>query len=252
MKQIVPFNKKIEFNTRIHEITSISLEHSLKTEDKFIVNGEFMLSGEYRINNISVNKEKFNYNVPFNIELDNKYNTDNIIIDIDDFYYNVVQNQYLEINIDVLIDGLLLKEEENIMKDEIISEDIFEEEYEPARENVGINHPVEKQEKISVVESEERDEEVMDLFKEVDGKGVPLEIKEEPIKQLKPIFDSFDEKTETFVTYHVHIVREEDNVESICIKYNITKEELSNYNKIEEIKLGDKIIVPAYNEEKNK
>jgi hypothetical protein len=222
MKKIIPFSKELEFDTKIYEVTSISLEHSLQMRDKDRISGEFVLSGEYRINDISINKEAFNYNIPFNIELDERYITNNVNVDIDDFYYEVIGDKILKVNIDVLVDGL-----------EIIEK---EEEYMGELEEVREDEP----------------EEVMDLFKEVDSKVVPVDIDPDLPKELQPILDTFDEKNETYVTYHVHIVRDNDNVESICLKYNISKDDLSNYNDLSEIKLGDKLIVPAYNNEKNK
>ena len=40
-------------------------------------------------------------------------------------------------------------------------------------------------------------------------------------------------------------MRSEDTIESVMTKYNITKEVLSQYNDLDNIKLGDKIIIPA-------
>ena len=47
----------------------------------------------------------------------------------------------------------------------------------------------------------------------------------------------FEEK---YVTYRVYKVLENDNLDTILTKYSITKEELSEYNDIENIKSGDK------------
>ena len=52
-----------------------------------------------------------------------------------------------------------------------------------------------------------------------------------------------------YVTYKVCIVRENDTIESIVEKYNVSLEEIKKYNTINEIKEGDKIIIPY---EKNK
>ena len=48
----------------------------------------------------------------------------------------------------------------------------------------------------------------------------------------------------SYMTYRVYIVRENDTVESIIDKYNITKEELSKYNVLNNINIGDKLIIP--------
>ena len=63
-------------------------------------------------------------------------------------------------------------------------------------------------------------------------------------KEIKSLFSNMSEE-ETFSTYHVYIMREDDTVESIMTKYSINKEILSQYNDVENIKLGDKIIIPA-------
>ena len=69
MIKIVPFVKDIKFNTKLSEITSISLEHDLKLEDLSVA-GEFIIKGNYKINDISINKEEFNFKVPVYISLD--------------------------------------------------------------------------------------------------------------------------------------------------------------------------------------
>ncbi len=84
---------------------------------------------------------------------------------------------------------------------------------------------------------EKHNEEEKDLFLEVD----------EEVKNMQiPEYKTFDLNNETYVTYNVHIVREEDNIDTICQKYGVSREDLSNYNDISTIKLGDKLIVPTY------
>ena len=50
---------------------------------------------------------------------------------------------------------------------------------------------------------------------------------------------------ETYRAYYVYIVKEEDTIDKILERYKITKEELENYNNIENIKPFDKIIIPT-------
>jgi len=47
-----------------------------------------------------------------------------------------------------------------------------------------------------------------------------------------------------YVTYNVFIVREGDTIESILDKYGIELDELKKYNDLNELKLGDKLIIP--------
>lgn len=67
-------------------------------------------------------------------------------------------------------------------------------------------------------------------------------------ENVKNLFDSFDDSNETYSTYRVCIVKENDTIESIILKYNISKEVLEQYNDISDIKIGDKLIIPSLNE----
>lgn len=76
-----------------------------------------------------------------------------------------------------------------------------------------------------------------DTFKQV-NEPIKLETKEEVINEDK------------YTTYKVYIVEENDTIESICTKYNTTKEELEKYNDLTSFNLKDKIIIPyIFNEE---
>ena len=55
------------------------------------------------------------------------------------------------------------------------------------------------------------------------------------------------QEEEKYVTYRVYKVLENDTVDTILTKYNITKEMLSDYNNIENITTGDKLIIPTTN-----
>ena len=54
------------------------------------------------------------------------------------------------------------------------------------------------------------------------------------------------EGEEKYVTYRVYNVLETDNIDTILTKYNITKEVLADYNNIENLSPGDKLIIPTY------
>ena len=87
MNLIIPFTKDIKFNSSIAEITSISLEHSLHLEKNNLITGEFHLNGEYLMTDTSTDTEVFNYDIPFDIHLDERYIVSNAEIDIYDFQY---------------------------------------------------------------------------------------------------------------------------------------------------------------------
>lgn len=116
MKKIIPYKKELEFNTEVAEITSISLENTLKKASKDYVTGEFVVSGEYKITPTSMETEKFNFELPFDINIDSKYKTDDLTIDIDDFYYELDNNK-MNVNISVLLDNL--EENEELERNEV-------------------------------------------------------------------------------------------------------------------------------------
>jgi hypothetical protein len=70
---------------------------------------------------------------------------------------------------------------------------------------------------------------------------------EERGEEVTSIFNNFSDKDDKYVTYNVHIFRENDDINKLLTKYKISKEELSNYNDLEKINIGSKIIIP-YNE----
>ena len=61
------------------------------------------------------------------------------------------------------------------------------------------------------------------------------------------IFDTIS-NDETFVTYYVYIMRENDTVEAILDKYQVTRDDILQYNDLENLKIGSKIIIPCHNE----
>ncbi|MBQ1496578.1 MAG: hypothetical protein IIZ40_04460 [Bacilli bacterium] len=212
MKKNIPFCKDIDFNTNVYEISSISLEHNLKIKENEI-NGEFIISGDYKETEFSFNTEPFIYNIPFNIDLDIKYNTDNVKVDIDDFNYELLGENTLRINVVLKLDGLV--EIEEIKEDNIIDYiDLLEDD---TKENEDRNSLEEKEEKETVSEN----------------------------KEVTSIFNNLDLNDDGYVTYHVHIFREEDNVDNIIKLYNISKDDLLKYNDLEGIRIGSKIIIPS-------
>ena len=64
-------------------------------------------------------------------------------------------------------------------------------------------------------------------------------------KEVTSIFNNFSDKDDKYVTYNVHIYREDDDINKLLNEYKISKEELSNYNDLEKITIGSKIIIPS-------
>lgn len=260
MKKIIPFTKDIKFNTKIYEVTSISLEHNLTTINNNEVTGEFIISGEYKMNDSSINSEPFIYGLPFDITLDKMYDIDKTKVDIDDFKFEIVNEELLRVNIDVLIEGeeITIKEEEEILPDLVIEargKKEKEENIKDEKENndIEITEDMTKRlnvfDNIALKEDEIMDNNSSDLFKQTDEKIEKVSASETITKDINSIFNDFNDKNEKYVSYYVHIVRENDNVDSICLKYGVSLDLLKEYNNIDQITLDSKIIIPYVNNE---
>ena len=227
MKSVIPFKKVIEFKTKIAEITSISLEHEyVKKEGE--LSGDFIVEGEYKVHEVSVNKEKFKYRLPFSIELSDKVDLDSINFQILDFTYDIVDEDKLEIFIEFGVDA-----EER--------EEIFEPiEVEPVKEEI-VNEEREELPKLqedAVLEKEPIVEEVVTN----DSQGKEVDTERNQVIEL-------NQQEDSFVTYHIHILQEGESLESVCKLYNTTSAGIAEYNDLSNLVVGDKIIIPDYIDE---
>lgn len=235
MKKIIPFKKEIVFKTNLSEITSISLEHTLQVDKNNMVIGEFIVSGEYKMVDTSVNVEAFSFNIPFEVSIDEKYIIDKVIVDIYDFYYEIINNNVLALNIEVIVDRL----REKPLIDEIIENGL--EEVEKVKDEIELE---EKEKEIEVIEEEE------EIRKEAETNELEeREINENDVEITKSLFDNFDSRSETYMTYKVYIVREGDTLDVLIQNYGVTKEELEKYNNLNELNIGDRLIIPLNSDE---
>ena len=65
---------------------------------------------------------------------------------------------------------------------------------------------------------------------------------------VSSLFENINESEETYATYTVYILREEETVTSLIGKYKTTKEELESYNDLSNLSVGSKIIIPLHEE----
>lgn len=239
MKQTIPFKKDITFKTKIGELTAISLDNDLTLKGEDLIVGNFYISGNYKMLEGSVQEEEYSYKIPCEIAISDEYDTYNATIDIDDFYYEIINDEILRVNITVILDNLEKKEvfegkedrkeEIEILKDE---EDDEEDEVKEKKEDKNIF-----EDEIKLPLDEEFDDAV--VIDKMDGDRAMsfYEVKEKVKKQ-----------SDTYLTYKVYIFKEEDTIESILEKYNVTKEQLSDYNNLDEITTGTKLVIPSFND----
>ena len=253
MKQIIPFVKDISFNTNISEITSIALEHNLQMENADSIVGNFTISGKYKINDISVNEEVFEKEVLFDITLDDKYDASKVKIDIDNFYYEIINDEYLRVHIDVLVQNLVYVKNEVKMIDEVEKPELVIPDVPTSedKKNEERSDDLVENEKEIIKTNEERKKENILEEKNSENSKENIEISENNIVEeniASNISASFLNETEKYVTYKVHIIRENETIDDIKEKYGIDKEELEKYNSLDNIVIGSKIIIPTNNE----
>lgn len=228
MKKVISFKKELPFKTNISEISSISLEHTINEKENDLISGIFYVSGEYKMTETSINKESFNFEIPFDMALDSRYDTSKIKFDIDDFYYEIINADTLKVNIDVYVDGLNeIKEKERCIEEETLD-----------------SIKVDKKEEVLPVKEGRDNEPTINIENVNENVNTNENIN---TNESVNLFDNIS-NAETYSTYYVYIVKDGDTIDKILEEFKVTKEELSNYNDISNIKANDKLIIPTNNE----
>lgn len=255
MKQIIPFKKDLPFKTKVSDITSISLERKIEILDGGIVTGTFYITGDYKMNEGSINREKFSFDLPFDITLDPRYDVNSVKADIEDFYYDVINEDTLKVNIDLYIEAEYLPDtslDNNILTEEDKSDNEMndvQKEDESVEEDRNIMMESKSDSKNDENIEIEKDKEVTsEKINNDDATMNDSDIERNDVDDFaNDLFSNLD-NTETYTTYYVYIVKEEDTIDKIISLYGVTKEDIENYNDITSIKPGDKVIIPKTSE----
>lgn len=254
MKQIISFEKEIAFKTMIGEVTSISLEHTLAFQGPSTISGDMIVSGTYKMTEASTLEEDFQYAIPVDIMLTKELEEDNRSIAIHNFTYDIRNEDTLHLYIDVLVKG----------REVIELEEDEEKVIEPVREElpkIDEEQVIEEQAEDTTNDDKEilTEKEVEDSQKVIDN-IINTDKKEEPVikndtqeevktttdtKVMNSIFSAFANTEETYTTYSVYLLRENDSIENIIENYGVTREELSYYNDLDNLNVGSKIIIPT-------
>ena len=264
MKQIVTLEKEIAFKTMVGEISSISLEPDLAFINDSEIEGNLIISGTYKMTEASTIEESFSYKVPVEIMLTTSLEEDTRKVDINNFTYGIVNEEALSITVELLIEGLEKVEIEDTLEEE--NKDIEE----VIEEETDIRSSEDKEEsndreEIEVLTTEEDNikedlpsfEEVKEDLPNLDEIPVMKEEKEVEVEStlnkdntsnkqvMDSIFSAFANTEETYSTYSVYILREDDNLEEVIAKYKTNRETLAEYNDLENLKVGSKLIIPT-------
>lgn len=283
MKKVISFEKELDFPTMIGEITSISLDQNIEFLDSSSAAGEMIVSGGYKLTEASTLIEDFKYTIPVEITLTEKLDLSTTKISISDFNYEIINDDILKCNIDLLLEGVEeveieekeelevdeeieeknerkieteeKKEEKEIEQIEILDDDSNREcdgDLEEKKEEQEIPVKMEEEEELpfKIAPKEENEIEMpqaeINIFQKEEEK---MENQEEPLSSnISSLFQVFENSEETFTTYSVYIMRKEDTLDRIMDHYHVNREQLSEYNDLDNLEIGSKIIIPSYHE----
>ncbi len=225
MNQKIEFKKDCMLKTYVSSITDISLTHDYKILDDTI-EGYFDVTGSYKVTMSSVETESFMFTIPFTIALSSLIDKDTIDLKLSDFNYSVEKDVlHLKMFLDMDYQEIEIKEdiEDNEEIDNMIN-DLMDKE-----STTNIKSPSEFHNEVML-------DNVLDSKEEVSTKEKVSE------KNFNTIFNEVKESN--FSKYKVYIMRSEDTLESILVKYNVTMDEIKEYNDIDNINIGSKIVIP--------
>jgi len=171
-----------------------------------------------------------------NLIISGSYKMNDVSVNTEEFSYNIPVN--IELSDKYILDDLVIDIDDfyyEIIDNNILSVNI----------EIGLDKLEEKEEVINPIKYEP---EVIEQVVSMDNNDNQERL---DVKEVKTLFDSLDENNDTYSTYKVCIVKENDSIESIIMNYGINKELLEQYNDLSDIKIGDKLIIPSIFNETN-
>lgn len=192
---------------------------------------------------------------------------DDVLIEIDDLFKEEETKEKLEFDPPKEMRSVEEKKEKNEeeKEDEVLNTEPIKEEKEEMKEPNEAKESL-KEERNEVSNEEPKDnnsKEQQELKKEENEKEKTRERNEKTSEETtepevedegkdsnvsESLFAKLDTTSETYKTYSIYIVREDDSLEDIMKKYNVKRENLEEYNNLSEVKKGTKLIIPCNNE----
>ncbi len=246
MKMSIPYEKEIVFNTKIAEITSISLEYEANVLDEDI-EGDFIVSGDYKIHELSVNKEPFKYRIPFSVSLTDDIIRDSIKYDINNFTYEIIDDDTLRVNIDFGVDYEIVKEKlekESPSKEEMTPEDTTSSREDQA--SLELNNLLDDIEMNNKITNKSVTNNTLDTSKITDS---TIDTSKTDNANKEVVLNNVSNALNTYVTYHIHVLNDGEDIDTIINKYKVSKDVIDEYNAGIEWVMGEKVIIPELQDE---
>lgn len=223
MKKKINFEKQIHFPTMIGVISAISLEQDLRFVDSNNIEGNLLLTGKYKLTEASRLEEDFDYKIPVEIAVVENLDLNTCKISISDFYYEIVEDDVMVCHIELSLEGLEMIEDET---------DLVNDSGDVVRECDSEVVPEEEKEipKMEVIEEETTPLDEDDLSDSLND-------------MEESLFFPLDDH-DTYGTFVVYIVRQNETIQTILEKYPTTLEEVEKYNDLKQLAIGTKLIIP--------
>lgn len=233
MKKSLKLDKELLFKNNIKEITSISLDSDYKVESNELI-GNFIVDGEYKIHEVSINREKFDFKIPFKVELEDDIDEETIKLEINNFVYDYKKDELL-VNIEYEVVGdkkdIIVFEDKEALDEFLLNREV---------EVISDNNEVEE-----LLNKDDKDVEEVCLKTEIISDDI-RNTNENDIIQPDEVIKTLDKPKDNFITYQIYKIKENDTLEGIVLKYKTTIDELKEYNDLSSLNINDKIIIPYY------
>lgn len=245
MKKNICFDKRVDFPTMIGDITSISLDKNLNFVNESFIEGNLILKGSYKLTEASYIEENFEYNLPIEINLTERIDINTANIEISDFSYEIESNNIMNCYIELMLDAMEIIDDIDDVRecDSDLNKKIEIPTIEPNLDedndiNNKDNDVIDDISNNKITDSADSD---INIIKKDNNDVVDL-------KDNDSLFFHLDEESETYGTFIVYIMRQNETINSIIEKYNTTVDELEKYNDLKDISIGSKIIIPVLND----
>ena len=245
MKKNICFDKRVDFPTMIGDITSISLDKNLNFVNESFIEGNLILKGSYKLTEASYIEENFEYNLPIEINLTERIDINTANIEISDFSYEIESNNIMNCYIELMLDAMEIIDDIDDVRecDSDLNKEIEIPTIEPNLDedndiNNKDNDVIDDISNNKITDSVDSD---INIIKKDNNDVVDL-------KDNDSLFFHLDEESETYGTFIVYIMRQNETINSIIEKYNTTVDELEKYNDLKDISIGSKIIIPVLND----
>jgi len=245
MKKNICFDKRVDFPTMIGDITSISLDKDLNFVNESFIEGNLILKGSYKLTEASYIEENFEYNLPIEINLTERIDINTANIEISDFSYEIESNNIMNCYIELMLDAMEIIDDIDDVRecDSDLNKEIEIPTIEPNLDedndiNNKDNDVIDDISNNKITDSVDSD---INIIKKDNNDVVDL-------KDNDSLFFHLDEESETYGTFIVYIMRQNETINSIIEKYNTTVDELEKYNDLKDISIGSKIIIPVLND----